>query len=399
MCRSTIGIFLLFSLLICLANISQVESESYSVSWTSPNTYSWGVELNTTIGVGFIGYPSIVELNLSPEVAVANQTTNLMDGDRSDIFYLEESLQPLTYYTATLVYGEEDDHKSYIWIFVSEDSLLRSVSPKPGSSNVSDNVMYQSSFVMKFAKLPSIVELTFEPEVPIVDTKILIFSTQEFPPGGTDHYYFFPNEPLQPKTTYTASLIFGEENNTRSFTWNFTTGDQGIPNPPIEMPYAPHNYFPEPCSIDVPLNTTISISFARPPGNVELSMSPEAAVKESTFEAVNIYGGLYTFHLSELLEPSTTYNVTMLFSSGDATWGIAPGTRTWNFTTTTDSIPKERGETPESDPFSNLPSAIIGFITSRIGQLLLVITIAIVGAIVILVLVLNRKRKSLEVVK
>jgi len=59
-----------------------------------------------------------------------------------------------------------------------------------------------------------------------------------------------------------------------------------------------------------------------------------------------------------------------------------------------------RGDGPsEPDPFSNLPSAIIGFITSRIGQLLLVITIAIVGAIVILVLVLNRKRKSLEVVK
>jgi len=327
--RQTICISLLFSMLICLANIPHVESESYSVSWTSPNMYSWGVGLNATIGVGFFGYPSIVELYLSPEVAVANQTTELRDDDRRDYFYLEEALQHLTYYTATLVYGEENDLQSYIWIFVSEDSLLRSVSPKPGSSNVN---LDEDSFVMKFAKLPSIVELTLEPEVPIVDTKILIFSTQAFPPGGTDHYYFFPDELLQPETTYTATLIFGEENNTRSFTWSFTTVDPENPKPQT-LPYAPFNLFPEPDSIDVPLDTNISLSISRPPSIVNMSISPEVPINGRTDETVG-FNGRYTFHLSELLEPSTTYSVTIVFGDHGAPEGYAPtNTRTWNFTT------------------------------------------------------------------
>jgi parallel beta-helix repeat protein len=62
-----------------------------------------------------------------------------------------------------------------------------------------------------------------------------------------------------------------------------------------------------------------------------------------------------------------------------------------------DYPPKNGPSNP--DPFSNLPSTIIGFITSGIGLLLLAITTVVVGLIVILVLVLNRKRKSLEVVK
>jgi hypothetical protein len=62
-----------------------------------------------------------------------------------------------------------------------------------------------------------------------------------------------------------------------------------------------------------------------------------------------------------------------------------------------DSPPKNGPSNP--DPFSNLLSTIIGFITSGIGLLLLAITTAVIGLIVILVLVLNRKRKSLEVVK
>jgi hypothetical protein len=370
--RQTICISLLFSLLICLANIPHVESESYSVSWTSPNTYSCGVELNVTIGVGFFGFPSIVELYLSPEVAVANQTTELIDGDRSDYFYLEEALQPLTYYTATLVYGEEADLKSCIWIFVSEDSLLRSVSPKPGSSNVN---LDEDSFVMKFAKLPSIVELTLEPEVPIVDTKILIFSTQAFPPGGTDHYYFFPDELLQPETTYTATLIFGEENNTRSFTWNFTTGEIGDPAE-SKLPYAPFELFPESGSIDVPLDANISISISRPPAIVNMSIFPEVEVKERIDEVIG-FNGRYTFILSELLEPSTTYNVTVVFGDKGAPEGFAPtSTKTWNFTTVA-----EEPKAPDSYP---------------LGAALAIIGITATGGIALLILFKKPKKRSGE---
>ncbi|MFC1487173.1 nitrous oxide reductase family maturation protein NosD [Thermoproteota archaeon] len=64
-----------------------------------------------------------------------------------------------------------------------------------------------------------------------------------------------------------------------------------------------------------------------------------------------------------------------------------------------DSTPAIKDGPSEPDIFSNLPSVIIGFITSGIGQLLLVITTAIVGSIFILVLVLDRKRKSVEVAK
>ena len=378
LCRSTIGIFLLFSLLICLANISQVESESYSVSWTSPNTYSWGVELNTTIGVGFIGHPSIVELNLSPEVAVANQTTNLMDGDRSDIFYLEESLQPLTYYTATLVYGEEDDLKSYIWIFISEDLLLWSVSPKPGSSNVNLDI---ENFYMKFAKLPSIVELMSEPEVPIKDTIILIFSNQSFPPDGSDHYIFVPDESLQHNTTYTTTLVFGEENNTRSFTWNFTTGEIGDPAE-SKLPYAPFELFPESGSIDVPLDANISISISRPPAIVNMSIFPEVEVKERIDEVIG-FNGRYTFILSELLESSVTYNVTIIYGDYGAPEGFTPtNTITWNFTTVTE--PKEPS-TEKDDPVD--PT------TTYLGLIVLALILGIIISLSLSAVIKNKQKK------
>jgi parallel beta-helix repeat protein len=117
---------------------------------------------------------------------------------------------------------------------------------------------------------------------------------------------------------------------------------QEDPTPLIELPWAAHDYFPEPNSIDVPLNTTLSISFGRPPSIVELSMSPEVVVKERTFEPVGVAGGLYTFHLSELLEPATTYSVTIVFGSEGAPEGFAPtSTRTWNFTTMAEATEPE----------------------------------------------------------
>jgi parallel beta-helix repeat protein len=105
-------------------------------------------------------------------------------------------------------------------------------------------------------------------------------------------------------------------------------------NPPLlPLPYAPFNLFPEPDSIDIPLDTNISISISRPPSIVNISMSPEVAVKERIDEVID-YNGRYTFILSELLEPNTIYSVTMDFGDEGAPEGFAPtSTKTWNFTT------------------------------------------------------------------
>jgi parallel beta-helix repeat protein len=108
-----------------------------------------------------------------------------------------------------------------------------------------------------------------------------------------------------------------------------------IPENPLllPLPYAPFNLFPEPDSIDIPLDTNISISISRPPSIVNMSISPEVAVKERIDEVID-YNGRYTFILSELLEPNTTYSVTMDFGDKGAPEGFAPtSTKTWNFTT------------------------------------------------------------------
>jgi parallel beta-helix repeat protein len=105
-------------------------------------------------------------------------------------------------------------------------------------------------------------------------------------------------------------------------------------NPPLlPLPYAPFDLFPEPDSIDVPLDTNISISISRPPSIVNMSISPEVAVKERIDEVI-FYSGRYTFILSELLKPNTTYTVTIIFGDYGAPEGFAPtNTKTWNFTT------------------------------------------------------------------
>ncbi|MFC1487317.1 nitrous oxide reductase family maturation protein NosD [Thermoproteota archaeon] len=61
-----------------------------------------------------------------------------------------------------------------------------------------------------------------------------------------------------------------------------------------------------------------------------------------------------------------------------------------------DSTPLPKNGPSNPDPFSKLFSVIIGFITSRIGLLLLAITTVVVGLIVILVIVANRKRKQTQ---
>ena len=101
----------------------------------------------------------------------------------------------------------------------------------------------------------------------------------------------------------------------------------------IELPYAAGNFSPTPNSTNVPLNTTISISFGRPPSICELNITPNVPIKERIFESEG-FGGTYIFHLSEQLQPQTTYTVTITFGQETASEGFAPtSTRTWAFTT------------------------------------------------------------------
>jgi len=125
------------------------------------------------------------------------------------------------------------------------------------------------------------------------------------------------------------------------------------------LPYAPFNLFPEPDSIDVPLDTNISISISRPPAIVNISICPEVEIKERTDEAIG-YNGRYTFILSELLEPSTTYNVTIIFGDYAAPEGFAPtSTRTWNFTTMAEATEPKLEQTGIGFPIVEVTLAVL----------------------------------------
>lgn len=101
----------------------------------------------------------------------------------------------------------------------------------------------------------------------------------------------------------------------------------------IELPYAAGNFSPTPNSTNVPLNTTISISFGRPPSICDLNITPNVPIKERIFKAEG-FGGTYIFHLAEQLQSQTTYTVTITFGQENASEGFAPTSiRTWAFTT------------------------------------------------------------------
>jgi hypothetical protein len=102
----------------------------------------------------------------------------------------------------------------------------------------------------------------------------------------------------------------------------------------IELPFAPHDFYPTPNATNVPLNTNISIAFGRAPSICELNLTPNVPIKERTFEAGDFWGGNYIFHLSEPLQPQTTYTVTITFGQETAPEGSKSiSTRTWTFTT------------------------------------------------------------------
>jgi hypothetical protein len=143
-------------------------------------------------------------------------------------------------------------------------------------------------------------------------------------------------------------------------------------NPETESPLVLSDFFPEPNSMDVALDTTVSVSFDVSPELVELSISPEVEVNEKTTETAGFFGETHTFHFDDWLEPSTDYTVSV-------TYGPSNTARTWSFTTT-DQIP-EPPPTEKDDPHDLTPY-------------LLVLTVIVIISVIVVGLYLSKTKKS-----
>jgi hypothetical protein len=144
-------------------------------------------------------------------------------------------------------------------------------------------------------------------------------------------------------TTTTSELISfdvqtTDTENSPTSTLIATQPPHPIPSPSlIELPYAAGNFSPTPNSTNIPLNATISISFGRPPSICNFNITPTVALEERVFKPEG-FGGTYVFYLAELLQPQTTYTVTIIYGQETAKEGFKPTTdRTWQFTTETSS--------------------------------------------------------------
>lgn len=172
-----------------------------------------------------------------------------------------------------------------------------------------------------------------------------------------------------------------------------------------ELPYAAGNFTPTPNSTNIPLNTTISISFGRPPSICNLSITPNASIKERIFKAEG-YGGTYLFYFSnEQLQPQTTYTVTITYGQETAPEGFKPTTkRTWQFTTgtsTTNPSPTPNStkspaaanlQTPALEPIPTPNNTQENFTPIVIIIGIMVVIVAFAGALIYSRKLSNRKR-------
>lgn len=143
----------------------------------------------------------------------------------------------------------------------------------------------------------------------------------------------------QPNTTITSAT---------------TTSTHPSPSPTqslIELPYAAHNFYPACNSTDVALNTTVSISFSRPPSICNLTITPNVAIKERVFKTEGL-GATYIFYFNEKLKPNTTYTTTVTYGQETAPEGAkSTTTRTWSFTTQTDTQTQQPTTSASTTPY------------------------------------------------
>lgn len=98
---------------------------------------------------------------------------------------------------------------------------------------------------------------------------------------------------------------------------------------PIHLPYIAYDKIPEPGAKDIPITTTISITFSRPPEIVELELEPKVEISNIKKEIVGVASGRYTFYLGKPLQPETTYKVKVTYGQKEAPLSFT----TWEFTT------------------------------------------------------------------
>lgn len=151
-------------------------------------------------------------------------------------------------------------------------------------------------------------------------------------------YQIYPlskDNPQNGNVVSQASIIFNITSNLPTENPSPTTPTQSPTPSLIELPYVVVTFIPTPNSINVPLNTTIAVSFARPPSICNLSVTPNVAIKERVFtERYGVYDTYY--FLIDQLEPQTTYTATVTYGQETAPEGFKPTTnRTWQFTTGT----------------------------------------------------------------
>jgi len=146
----------------------------------------------------------------------------------------------------------------------------------------------------------------------------------------------------------------------------------------IELPYAAGNFYPAPNSTNVALNTTVSISFSRPPSICNLTLTPEVAIKERVFKSEGL-DATYVFYFAQQLKPNTTYTVTVTYGQETAPEGTKPTTtRTWHFTTEIDASTQQLTPTLSTIfvDLPNPPNLTILYILVIIITLTLIIAVA-----------------------
>lgn len=113
-------------------------------------------------------------------------------------------------------------------------------------------------------------------------------------------------------------------------------GSKPSPSPTlIPLPYDAFDFYPEPNSTNVSINTNITVYLTRLPQVVILQLSPSpGGSMNRTDEMVGAGTDKSTFVFSKPLLPGTTYIATVTFGEENPPTGYLPlNSDTWNFTT------------------------------------------------------------------
>ena len=162
-------------------------------------------------------------------------------------------------------------------------------------------------------------------------------------------YQMYPQKPepvVSPTPVFTPKPTLKPAFTGEPLTLVSYSGGPNVTFPPIpsnlsRYPFTGIGYSdrsPGPGAKDVPLNTSISVSFWRPPGAVKLEIKPEVEISHVKKEYVQVASGKFTFYPAKPLQPETNYTVKITFGAIKFPENImltfAPYENiTWHFTT------------------------------------------------------------------